>query len=340
MRGTLGPELLLLPVLLASRSASFVLGPGARGRDPARVLPRRRADPLRGAAALVLRHADLLPPDRLPGPGRAAVARRPAALGQPGGAVHRGACATCSTRARWPAAACSLYVAVAAALAVLARPRAVPAPRGRAGGGAVSAPRPGRSCSSTRRAPSRSAPTRRARSRTCSSPAARERRRAAADPRAARRDAARRAGRGGRDHRPQRRGQDVDAARARGDRPAGLRDARSAAAGSSPCSRSAPASGATSPAARTSTSTARCTASTARRSRRGSTRSSPSPSSATSSTCRCAPTRAACSCGSASRSPRTSTPTCMLIDEVLAVGDEAFQRKCLRAHPRAAWPAA
>ena len=45
------------------------------------------------------------------------------------------------------------------------------------------------------------------------------------------------------------------------------------------------------------------------RSMRGSSRSSPSPSSGTSSTCRCAPIRAACSCGWASRSPRIWTPT-------------------------------
>ena len=39
---------------------------------------------------------------------------------------------------------------------------------------------------------------------------------------------------------------------------------------------------------------------------------------------------AACSFGSGSRSSPTSTPTSCCIDEVLAVGDEAFQRKCLR----------
>ena len=41
-----------------------------------------------------------------------------------------------------------------------------------------------------------------------------------------------------------------------------------------------------------------------------------------------ASTRAACTCGSASRSPCTSNPEILIIDEVIAVGDEEFQRRC------------
>ena len=64
------------------------------------------------------------------------------------------------------------------------------------------------------------------------------------------------------------------------------------------------------------------------RSASGSTRSSPSPSSRARSTCRCARTRRGCTCGSASRSRRILDADVLLLDEVFAVGDEAFQRKC------------
>ena len=85
----------------------------------------------------------------------------------------------------------------------------------------------------------------------------------------------------------------------------------------------------TSRAARTSTSAARSTGSASATSTRGSTRSSSSASSRSSSTSRSGPTRPGCTCGSASRSRRTSRRTSSLLDEVFAVGDEAFQRKCI-----------
>ena len=62
---------------------------------------------------------------------------------------------------------------------------------------------------------------------------------------------------------------------------------------------------------------------------RSSTTSSSSPTSASSSTPRSATTPRACSPGSASRSPSTSTADVFLADEVLAVGDQPFKRKCM-----------
>ena len=59
LRGTLDVALLVLPVVLAALAA-FALGLGAGRRRAARLLPRRRADPRRRAAALVLPLADLL----------------------------------------------------------------------------------------------------------------------------------------------------------------------------------------------------------------------------------------------------------------------------------------
>ena len=66
-----------------------------------------------------------------------------------------------------------------------------------------------------------------------------------------------------------------------------------------------------------------------RHDRSGSTRSSTSPASPASSTRRSSATRRACSCGSRSRSPRTWSRRSLVVDEVLAVGDAEFQRKCL-----------
>ena len=65
------------------------------------------------------------------------------------------------------------------------------------------------------------------------------------------------------------------------------------------------------------------------RRRSGSTRSSRSRSSSGSSTFPCGRTRRGCTCGSASRSPCTCDADILLLDEVFAVGDEAFQRKCI-----------
>ena len=90
----------------------------------------------------------------------------------------------------------------------------------------------------------------------------------------------------------------------------------------------------TSRAATTSTSARRSTASGSRRSTAASTRSSSSASSSASSTSRSGRTPPACTCGSGSRSRSTSTRTILLLDEVFAVGDEAFQRKCDRPDPR------
>ena len=72
-----------------------------------------------------------------------------------------------------------------------------------------------------------------------------------------------------------------------------------------------------------------CSACRSARFRSASTRSSSSPSCASSSTRRSRRTRPACTCGSASRSRSTSIPDVLLVDEVLAVGDEGFTHKCL-----------
>ncbi len=63
--------------------------------------------------------------------------------------------------------------------------------------------------------------------------------------------------------------------------------------------------------------------------RTASTRSSPSPRSRSSSTPRSSATRAACTSASPSPSPPTSSRTILVVDEVLAVGDASFQKKCL-----------
>jgi ABC-type polysaccharide/polyol phosphate transport system ATPase subunit len=46
-------------------------------------------------------------------------------------------------------------------------------------------------------------------------------------------------------------------------------------------------------------------------------------------TCRLSTIRLACSPGWPSRSALISIPRCFLVDEVLAVGDQAFQLKCM-----------
>ena len=65
------------------------------------------------------------------------------------------------------------------------------------------------------------------------------------------------------------------------------------------------------------------------RSTSDSRRSSISPSSTGSSTSPCALTRPGCRCGSDSRSRSHIRADVLLLDEVFAVGDEAFQRKCV-----------
>ena len=82
-------------------------------------------------------------------------------------------------------------------------------------------------------------------------------------------------------------------------------------------------------AARTSTSTAPCTASGARRSRSGSTRSSSSPSWASSSTLPVKVYSSGMYLRLGFSIAAHLDADVMLIDEILAVGDESFQRKCL-----------
>ena len=65
------------------------------------------------------------------------------------------------------------------------------------------------------------------------------------------------------------------------------------------------------------------------RSTASSTRSSRSPRSSSSSTRRSSATPAACTCGWRSPSRRTWSRRSCIVDEVLAVGDAAFQKKCL-----------
>ena len=58
------------------------------------------------------------------------------------------------------------------------------------------------------------------------------------------------------------------------------------------------------------------------------TASSTSPASATSSTSPSRSTRAACSCASGFAVAISLDPEILIVDEVIAVGDEEFQRKC------------
>ncbi|CAA9480693.1 MAG: hypothetical protein AVDCRST_MAG67-851, partial [uncultured Solirubrobacteraceae bacterium] len=105
----------------------------ARGQHPARVLSRRRADPLRRAAAVVLRLADLLSARVDHRAGDGALRAR---VGQPGGAVHRRDPRRDLRRDRARRGGACLRRRRRGARAAR-RPRAVCAPAGRAGGGRV-----------------------------------------------------------------------------------------------------------------------------------------------------------------------------------------------------------
>ena len=282
VRGTLDAPLLLLPRRCSSRCSAFVLGLALVVIGPARLLPRRRADPRRGAAAVVLRLADLLRArrhhrsdgdvarDALRGPTRWRRSSR--------------RCATSSTTARWPRRGD-------------ARLRARRARRSRCVGGRALFRRWSASwrwsCERRARGGRRSS-TRRARSRArrpgrhAEGARARPPRAAGPPPVHALDDVSLRVAPGEtrRDRRPQRRRQDLDAARARRDRaarrgPRRVRRPRRLAARARRRLRARLHRPREHPAQRRA-----ARADARRRSRRGSTTSSPSPSSATSSTCR------------------------------------------------------
>ena len=130
-------------------------------------------------------------------------------------------------------------------------------------------------------------------------------------------------------HRPKRVGQIHAAQVRRRHHPAQRRHGHGRRTDLRAASSSAPVSTPRSPGARTSSSTASCSVSRSARSTSASTRSSTSPSSRTSSTRRSRPTRPACTCVSGFAVAINVDPDVLLIDEVLAVGDQSFTVKCL-----------
>ena len=154
------------------------------------------------------------------------------------------------------------------------------------------------------------------------------RRRPSSSARPARRQLRGRAGRVLRRRRAQRLRQEHPAEVHRRHLPAHHRDGGRRVAGWRRSSSSASASTPSSPGATTCTSTARCSASRDARSTPCTTTSSTSPSSRTPWTRSSRTTPRACRSASPSRWPRGPRADILLIDEVLAVGDAAFQQKC------------